>query len=212
MPLAVVIAVVGAGAAALGGSGTGTSVEAVAPCSRSQVQWRPSKSVGATNDGRLVAGVRLPADGPDHFSWDPILRRVPDRGWRRWAAFTTVDRTLRVICRFRRAHRAAPRIGIGDLSRRRGGFFGARFGGLGHASHQNGLDADVYYPRLDLLERGVKRSDQANFGLAQALLNGFVKAGAQYVFVGEHTSLHGPRGVVMTWPNHDDHMHVRWRP
>ena len=27
--------------------------------------------------------------------------------------------------------------------------FGRRFGGLGHASHQNGLDVDVYYPRID---------------------------------------------------------------
>ena len=38
---------------------------------------------------------------------------------------------------------------IGDLSRPRGGDFGRRFGPIGHASHQNGLDADVYFPRKD---------------------------------------------------------------
>ena len=38
---------------------------------------------------------------------------------------------------------------VGDLSRPRGGEFGRRFGALGHSSHQNGLDADVYYPRRD---------------------------------------------------------------
>ena len=40
-----------------------------------------------------------------------------------------------------------------DLSRTHGGKFGRNFGGLGHASHQNGLDADILYPRKDGTER-----------------------------------------------------------
>ena len=205
-------ALAGAGTLALG-AGSGASVEALPACSQSQVPWRPSLSLGLPFDrGRLVDGVQLPAEGPDHFTWDPILRRSPDRGWRRWAAFDTVDRALRVICKFRRAHPEAPRIGIGDLSRRHGGDFGPRFGGLGHASHQNGLDVDVYYPRLNRVERGVKRPEQADFDLAQPLLKAFVRAGAQFVFVGEHTPLTGRKGVVVPWPNHDDHMHVRFSP
>ena len=44
---------------------------------------------------------------------------------------------------YRAAHPEAARIGIGDLSRPQGGEFGERFGAPGHASHQNGLDADV---------------------------------------------------------------------
>jgi len=206
----VVITIVVAGVAIAQGSGSGSSVETLAPCSTPQVPWRPSRSLGASNDGRLVAGVRLPRQGPDHFTWDPVLQRSPNRGWRRWAAFDTVDRALRVICKLRRANPQAPRIGIGDLSRRSGGDFGSAFGGLGHASHQNGLDIDVYYPRLNRVERGVRRPGQADFPLSQELLSRMVKAGARYVFVGEHTPLHGRRGVVMRWPNHDDHMHVRF--
>ena len=47
--------------------------------------------------------------------------------------------------------------------------------------------------------------------LAQDLVNRFVRAGAQFVFVGPHTGLHGPPGVVETLVYHDDHMHVRIR-
>ena len=45
-----------------------------------------------------------------------------------------------------------------------------RFGGLGHVSHQNGLDADVYYPRMDGLERRPYRPSQVDRALAQDLL------------------------------------------
>ena len=54
---------------------------------------------------------------------------------------------------YRAAHPSAPRVGVADLSRPHGGRFGRNFGGLGHASHQNGLDVDILYPRLDGLER-----------------------------------------------------------
>jgi hypothetical protein len=36
-------------------------------------------------------------------------------------------------------------------------------------------------------------------------------AGAQFVFVGPHLRLHGPRKVVQPLRLHDDHMHVRLR-
>ncbi len=36
-----------------------------------------------------------------------------------------------------------------------------------------------------------------------------VGLGAQYVFVGPGLDVHGPQGIVVTWPNHDDHLH--WR-
>ena len=52
-------------------------------------------------------------------------------------------------------------MAVGDLSRRHGGDFGPRFGYIGHASHQNGLDVDVYYPRADgreLAPRGASES------------------------------------------------------
>ena len=48
--------------------------------------------------------------------------------------------------------------------------------------------------------------------LAQDLVNRFVAAGAQKVFVGPRLKLRGKRGVVTPLGNHDDHLHVRIKP
>jgi murein endopeptidase len=179
---------------------------------RPAIDWRPSLALGEPfARGRLVGGVQMPAEGRDHFSWDPVLRRSPSRPWRRWGT----DRLLRTILRVARAHRdahpGAPRLAIGDLSRPGGGDFGPRFGGIGHASHQNGLDADLYYPRRDRAERAPRRVAQVDLRLAQDLVDRFVRAGAEFVFVGPSTGLTGPRRVVQPLVNHDDHLHVRLR-
>jgi murein peptide amidase A len=111
---------------------------------------------------------------------------------------------------YARAHPDAPRVGIGDLSRTHGGDFGPRFGGVGHASHQNGLDVDVYYPRRDRRERPPTSPRQIDRTLAQDLVDRFVRAGVVRVFVGPHTGLRGPRRIVGVLPAyHDNHMHVR---
>ena len=114
---------------------------------------------------------------------------------------------MRVTREYAAAHPRAPRVLIGDLSRPRGGDFGRRFGPLGHASHQNGLDVDVYFPRRDRRERAPRTIAQVDRRLAQDLVNRFVRAGAERIFVGARLRLHG-RGV-QAWPNHDNHLHVR---
>jgi murein endopeptidase len=176
------------------------------------IAWRRSRAEGLPMAGRLVRGVQLPEQGPDWFTWDPVLKRSPNRPWRRWGTDRLVRTLLRVLREYRGAHPAAPRLGIGDLSRRHGGRFDERFGGLGHASHQNGLDVDVYYPRKDGLERRPYRPDQVDRVLAQDLVDRFTAAGAQYMFVGPRIGLHGRRGVVEELVHHDDHVHVRIRP
>ena len=98
----------------------------------------------------------------------------------------------------------------GKRPRPRGGDFGKRFGGLGHASHQNGIDVDVLYPRLDLRELAPSRVAQIDRPLAQDLVDRFVAAGAEFVFVGPHTKLTGPKKIVQRLVLHDDHMHVRF--
>ena len=75
---------------------------------------------------------------------------------------------------------------IGDISFEDGGPMDE------HVSHQNGLDVDVYYPRLDGELRAPTETDQIDTRLAQDLLDRFVAAGAQMVFVGYSTGLHGP--------------------
>jgi murein endopeptidase len=174
---------------------------------------RPSRAIGAPWHGRLVGGVQLPDVGQDWLSWDPVLKQVPNRPWRRWGTQKLITTIERVLAAYHVANPEAQQVLIGDLSRPLGGIFDKRYGGLGHASHQNGLDVDVYYPRADRVLRAALRADQIDHALAQDLVDRFVAAGAQRVFVGLRTGLHGRRKVVEAIPHHDDHLHVRiYRP
>src|SRR6185436_7041436 len=69
-----------------------------------QVQWHQSTPVGTHSAGRLEHGVRLPPEGRAFFTWDPVLRRSPNRGWRRWGT----DRLVRVVLEVARDFHAAP--------------------------------------------------------------------------------------------------------
>jgi murein endopeptidase len=186
-----------------------------AGASRSQdepIQWKQSRSIGKPWSGRLVNGVQLPADGEQFFTWDPVLKRSPNRPWRRWGS----DRLLRflfaVLDDYFSANPHAPRVAIGDLSRPQGGVFDERFGGRGHASHQNGRDVDIYYTRRDGEELAARKPSEVDRRLAQDLVTRFVRAGAVKVFVGPRLGLKGPRRIVQRLIYHDDHMHVRIRP
>jgi Penicillin-insensitive murein endopeptidase len=184
------------------------------PPPESLLPRRNSLPIGTPSAGRLEDGVRLPVAGPDHFTWDPIKRQSPNRRWRLWGCYGVVWQTLRVVREYRAAHPGAPRVGIGDISRTHGGDFGPRYGLPGHATHQNGLDVDLYYPRRDRSERAPDSASEIIRGLSQDLVDRFVKAGAEVVFVGPNTGLEGPPSVVQAIPNHDNHLHVRfprWR-
>ncbi len=169
------------------------------------------QAVGSPNAGTLVHGTQLSDEGFDFFTWDPVRNVTPNRDGRRWATDRLLQTLYGVIAEYRAEDPLAPRIGIGDLSRQHGGPFGVRYGGLGHLSHQNGLDADVLYPRTDGRERRAFRVDQVDRVRAQRLVDLFVAAGAQYVFVGPHLGLKGPKQVVRPLVYHDDHLHVRIR-
>ena len=176
------------------------------------IRWRQSEAMGQPAAGRLVRGVQLPAAGRHFATWDPTRKRAPDRPWRRWGTNRLVRVVLRVAREHRAAHPDAPRVLVGDLSREHGGDFGARFGLPGHASHQNGLDVDVYYPRKDRREVAPPGAREIDRRLAQDLVDRFLRAGAQVVFVGPNTGLSGPPARVQAIPKHDNHLHVRLSP
>jgi murein endopeptidase len=172
-------------------------------------QLPASIAVGKPWHGRLLHGVQLPSAGPDWITWDAILKRSPNRDDRRWGTDVLVLLVERVSREYRAANPGVSPLLIADLSRPHGGVFDERYGGLGHSSHQNGLDVDVMYPRRDRLLRGPLRAAQVDRRLAQELVDRFVAAGAVKVFVGLHVGLRGPRGIVQAIPHHDDHVHVR---
>jgi murein endopeptidase len=192
------------------GGGTEAPTDAERDAGEPRIEWRNSASLGSPTGGSLVRGVRLPAEGASFFTWDPVLRRSPDRDWRRWGNDELVRTTLRVLREFRRTHPRAPRVGVGDLSLPEGGYFGAEVsGGIGHASHQNGLDVDVYYPRLDRRERPPEVPAEVDVALAQDLVDLFLEEGASVIYVGPNLPLTGPPEIVVPAANHDNHLHFR---
>ncbi len=175
-----------------------------------------SQARGTPNHGTLVRGVQFPAETNVAFTWDFPLGVSPSRPWRRWGTEKLVRTLDCVLTQVNLADPFGRPVGVADLSRPRGGPFGPQYGGQGHASHQNGLDADVLYPRLDECECAPVRVAQIDVPRAQRLVSAFVAAGAKYVFVSpvlwRQGRLRGPKGVVQPLVDHDDHLHVRLRP
>jgi hypothetical protein len=169
-----------------------------------RVEWRRATSVGLWFSGSLVDGTQLPVEGPDWVTWNPITDSVPNLPSRLFGNEHTIRTVIAVIAAYRSAHPHAPRVVVGDISRRDGGRMDE------HVSHQNGLDVDVYYPRLDRHLSAPISAGQVDRRLAQDLLDRFVAAGAKMVFVGYSSGLRGPGGVVVPYPNHENHMHVRF--
>jgi murein endopeptidase len=176
-----------------------------------QIRRRRSRALGTPANGRLANGVLLPAEGPTWFTWDPIRSKTPNRAWRRHGTDRLIRLLFHALDDYATRHPDAPRVGIGDLSRPRGGDFGPKYGIVGHATHQNGLDADLYYPRRDARERPALLTSDMHRRRAQALIDALVRAGVEEVLVGPSTGLTGPRGVVRQAAGHDNHLHVRVR-
>ena len=175
-----------------------------------------SQAVGRPSRGRLVGGVPFPEETEYAFTWNFPAAFSPNPDWRRYGTERLVLTLHCVLAAYGARHPERARVGVGDLSLPRGGKFGWRYGGLGHASHQNGLDADVLFPRRDLCECPAEEPSEVDPVRAQELVDAFVAAGAQYVFVSptlhRRGRLRGPRGVVIPLRFHDTHMHVRIRP
>ena len=170
------------------------------------IAWHHAASVGLPYDGRLLHGTQVPVRGPDWVTWNPITDSAPSQPKRLYGNEHTIRAILAVTHAYRAKHPNAPRVVIGDISREGGGPLDD------HASHQNGLDVDVYFPRRDRQLIAPTSHGQIDLRLAQDLLDRFLAAGAQTIFVGYSTGLHGPSGVVVPWPGHEYHMHVRFPP
>jgi len=170
-----------------------------------KIEWHHGISVGLPYSGSLIDGTQLPLVGPSWVTWNPVSDSVPNAPTRLYGNQRTIRAIVAVTEAYRAAHPGAARVVIGDISREGGGPMRDE-----HVSHQNGLDVDVYFPRLDRTLRAPRATGEIDHRLAQDLLDRFVAAGAQMVFVGYSTGLHGPAGVVIPYPGHEYHMHVRF--
>jgi Penicillin-insensitive murein endopeptidase len=174
------------------------------PAPAPKIQYRNATSYGIQWGGSLADGTQLPLEGPDWVTWNPVTDSVPNDPGRLYGNERTIRTIVSVLAEYRAAHPKAPRVLVGDISFRHGGPMDA------HVSHQNGLDVDIYYPRLDRSLREPRLPQAIDRRLTQDLLDRFLAAGAHMVFVGYHTGLRGPSKVVIPYPLHENHMHVRF--
>lgn len=138
---------------------------------------------------------QLPASGPGFYSYAPSSRRygIPE----------TIRTLQQISSTWAAAHPSGARIGFGDISLQGGGPIS------GHASHQKGVDVDVRLMRNDGKEEPtVYQSANYSRALTQQLIdliraNGVLRV--QYIFFNDPQA----KGVSK-WPNHDNHLHVRF--
>jgi murein endopeptidase len=86
-------------------------------------------SIGEPNRGQLWGGVQAESNE----LWEVV---DPDRSWATPAVLAGLTRAVQTV---HEEFPRTPRLHLGDLSRKRGGYLGP------HRSHQSGLDADVSY-------------------------------------------------------------------
>jgi murein endopeptidase len=161
----------------------------------------PSRSLGTPGDGHLVDGVLFPAVGPDHFAWNFRQQRIGGSDRTRWGNCSVVRAVLLGLAAYRRRDADAPLVAVGDMGLRHGGEID------GHATHENGRQIDLYFPRRDRRRREPHRVAQVDLRLSRDLLQAMLRAGAYRVLIGPDIRI-GTSARVMHWPNHDDHMHV----
>ena len=183
-----------------------------------------AKSVGSPNRGRLANGIQLPEN-------KELYTRVrPDNLW-------GASHTLRVlqlaIARWRRDSSYDGRLGIGAISRRKGGRFAP------HRSHQSGRDVDIRLP-LRSGKPGTLAKSMADVDWAATwkLVDALLKTGEiEYIFLSKsrqrrlyHAALQAgvdkkrlakimqypkmakrTRAIIRHSRGHDKHFHVRFR-
>jgi murein endopeptidase len=136
-----------------------------------------------------------------------VTGAYPNARSRRWGTEKTLATIEEVTADYRLRFRRAPRIVIGDISLRHGGPFGI------HASHQQGIDVDVYYPRRGYgRARAPRGPGEVDRRRSQWLVERFARARAQVVYVGVSVGMRRSRSnIEYLGYGHETHFHVRLR-
>lgn len=178
--------------------------------------------IGGYAKGCLAGAVQLPADGP---GWQAMR---PSRD-RRWGTPTLVN-YIGLLAQSA-AQDGWPGILVGDMGGARGGPMPS-----GHASHQIGLDVDVWFEKMpdhvlsakeresisaiSMLKKGTREVDPKRFGEAQRMLlyraatvpgvaRIFVAPGIKQALCAVTWRDRSFLNKLRPWYGHDDHFHVR---
>lgn len=178
--------------------------------------------IGSYAKGCIGGAVQLPTDGP---GWQ-AMRPSRDRRWGSAELVHYIESLAHGV-----AQDGLPGILVGDMGQARGGPMVS-----GHASHQIGLDVDIWLQPMpndtlstsdreglsavSVLKTGTRDVDPAQFGEAQRLLiyraaqlpgvaRIFVAPGIKRALCAINWRDRGFLAKLRPWYGHDDHFHVR---
>ena len=172
-----------------------------------KVDWHHATSVGLPYAGHLIGGTQLPVEGPDWVTWNPVTDSVPNLAYRLYGNEHTIRTIISVFAAYRAAHPQAPRSWSSATS---ASATAARWTST-PPTRTASTSTSTTRASTGACSAPIATS-QIDHRLAQDLLDRFVAAGAQMIFVGYSAGLHGPSDVVIPYPNHENHMHVRFPP
>lgn len=145
-----------------------------------------------------VGFVQLPGSGPGYYSYMA--------SYRQWGTSELVYGLLTAAKSWKMKHPiGVPRIGIGDLSLKNGGYFGR------HASHKTGKDVDIRPVRKDMIEAPTRvgsssySKDRTYYWITNYLKK-YLKV--RVIFFND-SKIYNPLSYVQYWPNHANHLHLR---
>jgi uncharacterized protein YraI len=166
-------------------------------------RWVHGAYLTSTSGGGSTGGlptssagyVQLPASGPGYYAYSSSGRR--------WGRPAMVYGLITAGSTWNSAHDWA-RMGVGDISLPNGGPMS------GHASHQVGKDADVRPVSNSSYEGPLTRfaSNYSSFR-TKDLITDHVKPAMSVNVIFYNDPNITPLSYVTTWPNHDNHFHVR---
>ncbi|MEI6556827.1 MAG: penicillin-insensitive murein endopeptidase [Rhodospirillaceae bacterium] len=212
--LLLIIAAAGSARAEEGGAGVAWTLARSPSPGLAQV-------IGGYAHGCLAGGVALTLDGPGYQVMRPARRRY-------FGHPSLIDYLQKLG---RRVHDAGlPAIALGDLSQPRGGPMN-----FGHASHQSGLDVDIWLrldlpplPRdrrdslkeISLVNGDTHRVQRPGWSAAHAKLlrlaaadprveRIFVNPAIKFELCGKAGADRDWLRLIRPWYGHDDHIHVR---
>ena len=185
----------------IGAAGSAAARSAVPRLKLPDCDQHQSRSIGSAGHGHLLRGVLFPAAGRDHFAWNFRAQRIGGSDHTRWGHCPVVRAVLLGLATYRARNPDAPPVAVGDMSLRHGGEID------GHATHENGRQIDLYFPRRDRERREPHTIAQVDMRLSRELVRAMLDVGADQVLVGPHIRI-GTSARVIRCPHHDDHLHA----
>ena len=182
----------------------------------------PAIPVGGYSKGCIAGAVQLPADGP---GWQ-AMRLSRDRRWGDPVLVRYIEALAQAV-----QQDGWPGLLVGDMGQPRGGPMKS-----GHASHQIGLDVDLWFQptpghtlsaaerenlsAISVLRKGTRNVDPKQFGEGQRMLlyraarlagvaRIFVAPGIKKALCAINWRDRSFLNKIRPWYGHDDHFHVR---